>query len=81
MKHIIVQARDKSVRSMRARAMESISFIGLSMGKEVFREDAKEIMGMFLEIMSEWMMMLWDHVCVIMYGSHVMSCDVMSTMR
>ena len=53
LKHIIAHASTPQTRRLRAKAMESVSFIGMYCGKEKFHNDAKEIMQMFLVIMQQ----------------------------
>ena len=50
LKAILVNATDKSNRMLRAKAMECISLVGMAVGKEKFRDDAKQvnkILGMY----------------------------------
>lgn len=53
LKAILVNATDKSNRMLRAKSMECISLVGMAVGKDKFREDAKQVcaivyMGVFL---------------------------------
>ena len=43
LKAILVNATDKSNRMLRAKAMECISLVGMAVGKEKFRDDAKQV--------------------------------------
>lgn len=43
LKAILMNATDKSNRMLRAKAMECISLVGMAVGKEKFREDAKQV--------------------------------------
>ena len=43
LKSILVNATDKSNRMLRAKAMECISLVGMAVGKEKFRDDAKQV--------------------------------------
>lgn len=43
LKAILMNANDKSNRMLRAKAMECISLVGMAVGKEKFREDAKQV--------------------------------------
>lgn len=52
MKEIIQKAVSEEERTCRGKAIECISIIGLSVGKEVFLEDAKECMNALLQISS-----------------------------
>ena len=38
-----MNATDKSNRMLRAKAMECISLVGMAVGKEKFRDDAKQV--------------------------------------
>ena len=51
-KHVIVEARGKDHAMLRARAMESLTMIGMSMKRDLFRADAIHLMHIFLAIMS-----------------------------
>ncbi|KAL8136315.1 hypothetical protein V2J09_002316 [Rumex salicifolius] len=42
LKTILINATDKSNRMLRAKAMECISLVGMAVGKEKFRDDAKK---------------------------------------
>jgi len=43
LKAILVNATDKSNRMLRAKSMECISLVGMAVGKEKFRADAKQV--------------------------------------
>ena len=43
LKPILVNATDKSNLMLRAKAMECICFVGMAVGKEKFRDDAKQV--------------------------------------
>lgn len=43
LKTILVNATDKSNRMLRAKAMECISLVGMAVGKDIFKEDAKQV--------------------------------------
>lgn len=43
LKTILVNATDKSNRMLRAKAMECISLVGMAVGKDIFKEDAKKV--------------------------------------
>lgn len=43
LKAILVNANDKSNRMLRAKAMECISLVGMAVGKDKFRDDAKQV--------------------------------------
>ena len=44
LKAILVNATDKSNRMLRAKSMECISLVGMAVGKEKFRDDAKQVL-------------------------------------
>ena len=43
LKAILINANDKSNRMLRAKSMECISLVGMAVGKEKFRDDAKQV--------------------------------------
>lgn len=43
LKAILVNANDKQNRMLRAKSMECISLVGMAVGKDKFREDAKQV--------------------------------------
>eukprot|EP01018_Ginkgo_biloba_P022658 Gb_23623 [translate_table: standard] len=45
LKAILVNATDKSNRMLRAKSMECISLVGMAVGKDKFRHDAKQVCG------------------------------------
>lgn len=50
-KQVIVMANTKEMATLRSCAMEAISFIGMEVSKSVFKEDAKEVMNIFIDLM------------------------------
>lgn len=44
LKAILMNATDKSSRMLRAKSMECISLVGMAVGKQKFRDDAKQVM-------------------------------------
>lgn len=44
LKAILVNANDKSNRMLRAKSMECISLVGMAVGKDKFKDDAKQVM-------------------------------------
>lgn len=56
LKAILVNATDKSNRMLRAKAMECISLVGMAVGKEKFRDDAKQV---------SWIPQI--HICACIY--------------
>lgn len=55
MKEIIVKSNSKEDRTIRGKAVECISIIGLSVGAEVFQSDAHEVMTALLQVASAGM--------------------------
>lgn len=45
LKAILVNANDKANRMLRAKSMECISLVGMAVGKDKFREDAKHVIN------------------------------------
>lgn len=43
LKAILINANDKSNRMLRAKSMECISLVGMAVGKDKFRDDAKQV--------------------------------------
>lgn len=43
LKAILVNANDKANRMLRAKSMECISLVGMAVGKDKFRDDAKQV--------------------------------------
>eukprot|EP00456_Euglypha_rotunda_P054712 TRINITY_DN4428_c0_g1_i1.p1 TRINITY_DN4428_c0_g1~~TRINITY_DN4428_c0_g1_i1.p1 ORF type:complete len:124 (+),score=23.58 TRINITY_DN4428_c0_g1_i1:367-738(+) len=52
-KQVIVGANKKEHMTLRSRAMECVTFIGMAVGADMFRKDAREIMTLFLGIMQK----------------------------
>ncbi|KAL4572828.1 hypothetical protein LXL04_019614 [Taraxacum kok-saghyz] len=50
LKAILVNANDKANRMLRAKAMECISLVGMAVGKEKFRDDAKQVMEVLMSL-------------------------------
>ncbi|XP_040868206.1 uncharacterized protein [Glycine max] len=50
LKAILVNANDKSNRMLRAKAMECISLVGMAVGKEKFRDNAKQVMDVLMSL-------------------------------
>ena len=50
LKAILTQAHGKDMRMLRAKAMECISLVGMAVGKDVFRQDAAEVMGVLKQL-------------------------------
>jgi hypothetical protein len=43
LKAILMNATDKSKRMLRAKSMECISLVGMAVGKDKFRDDARQV--------------------------------------
>lgn len=51
LKAILLKATDKSNRMLRAKSMECISLVGMAVGKDKFRDDAKQVfVELFLSV-------------------------------
>lgn len=50
LKTILVGANDKQNRMLRAKSMECISLVGMAVGKDKFREDAKQVMEVLMTL-------------------------------
>ncbi|KAK6137805.1 hypothetical protein DH2020_028453 [Rehmannia glutinosa] len=55
LKTILVNATDKSNRMLRAKAMECISLVGMAVGKDTFKEDAKQVMEVLMSLQGSQM--------------------------
>ncbi|KAE8665105.1 ethylene-responsive transcription factor RAP2-11-like [Hibiscus syriacus] len=73
LKAILVNATDKSNRMLRAKSMECISLVGMAVGKEKFRDDAKQVMEVLLSLQgsqmetddptTSYMLQAWARLC------------------
>ncbi|XP_057472819.1 uncharacterized protein LOC130761356 [Actinidia eriantha] len=73
LKSILVNATDKSNRMLRAKAMECISLVGMAVGKEKFRDDAKQVMEVLMSLQGSqmeiddpitgYMLQAWARLC------------------
>ncbi|RYR53963.1 hypothetical protein S245_020863 [Arachis hypogaea] len=73
LKAILMNANDKSNRMLRAKAMECISLVGMAVGKEKFRDDAKQVMDVLMSLQqsqleaddptSSYMLQAWARLC------------------
>ncbi len=43
LKQVLINAKSKELRALRSKAMEALTFIGIHVGKDRFRADAKEV--------------------------------------
>nr|XP_029123663.1 importin-5 isoform X2 [Elaeis guineensis] len=73
LKAIFMNATDKSKRMLRAKSMECISLVGMAVGKEKFREDAKQVMEVLMTLqgsqmeaddpITSYMLQAWARLC------------------
>eukprot|EP00252_Welwitschia_mirabilis_P001402 TRINITY_DN11268_c0_g1_i1.p1 TRINITY_DN11268_c0_g1~~TRINITY_DN11268_c0_g1_i1.p1 ORF type:complete len:1174 (+),score=249.39 TRINITY_DN11268_c0_g1_i1:398-3523(+) len=73
LKAILVNATDKSNRMLRAKSMECISLVGMAVGKEKFRDDAKQVMEVLMTLQGSqmeaddptisYMLQAWARLC------------------
>ncbi|KAJ7955426.1 importin-5 [Quillaja saponaria] len=73
LKAILVNASDKSNRMLRAKSMECISLVGMAVGKEKFRDDAKQVMEVLMSLQgsqletddptTSYMLQAWARLC------------------
>ncbi|KAD4384200.1 hypothetical protein E3N88_24368 [Mikania micrantha] len=73
LKAILVNANDKANRMLRAKAMECISLVGMAVGKEKFRDDAKQVMEVLMTLQgsqmetddptTSYMLQAWARLC------------------
>ncbi|XP_011405014.2 PREDICTED: importin-5 [Amphimedon queenslandica] len=77
LKHLMSNAVNKEHRLLRGKTIECISFIGLAVGKEMFMQDAHEILDCLFKVQSEqntwepddpqasYMISAWARICKI----------------
>ncbi|KAL7617550.1 hypothetical protein Lser_V15G02609 [Lactuca serriola] len=73
LKAILVNANDKANRMLRAKAMECISLVGMAVGKEKFKDDAKQVMEVLMSLQgtqmenddptTSYMLQAWARLC------------------
>uniref|UniRef100_A0A7N0ZTG6 Importin N-terminal domain-containing protein n=1 Tax=Kalanchoe fedtschenkoi TaxID=63787 RepID=A0A7N0ZTG6_KALFE len=73
LKTILLNANDKSMRMLRAKSMECISLVGMAVGKEKFRDDAKQVMEILVSLQgsemeaddptTSYMLQAWARLC------------------
>ncbi|KAL1823075.1 hypothetical protein ACET3Z_009853 [Daucus carota] len=73
LKAILMNATDKANRMLRARSMECISLIGMAVGKDKFRDDAKQVMEVLMSLQgsqmetddptTSYMLQAWARLC------------------
>uniref|UniRef100_A0A1J3DTI8 Importin-5 n=1 Tax=Noccaea caerulescens TaxID=107243 RepID=A0A1J3DTI8_NOCCA len=73
LKTILMNATDKSKRMLRAKSMECISLVGMAVGKDRFREDARQVMEVLMSLqgsemeaddpITSYMLQAWARLC------------------
>ncbi|KAE9602968.1 putative TOG domain-containing protein [Lupinus albus] len=73
LKAILINANDKANRMLRAKSMECISLVGMAVGKEKFRDDAKQVMEVLMSLQvsqmetddptTSYMLQAWARLC------------------
>ncbi|KAM5550342.1 hypothetical protein ABKV19_027497 [Rosa sericea] len=73
LKAILVNANDKANRMLRAKSMECISLVGMAVGKDKFRDDAKQVMEVLMSLQgsemeaddptASYMLQAWARLC------------------
>ncbi|GLJ05429.1 hypothetical protein SUGI_0018100 [Cryptomeria japonica] len=73
LKAILLNATDKANRMLRAKAMECISLVGMAVGKDKFRDDAKQVMEVLMTLQGSqmeaddptisYMLQAWARLC------------------
>ncbi|KAL2940738.1 Importin-5 [Bienertia sinuspersici] len=73
LKAFLVNATDKPNLMIRAKAMECISLVGMAVGKEKFRDDAKQVMEVLMSLQgsqmesddptTSYMLQAWARLC------------------
>ncbi|MBA0626541.1 hypothetical protein Godav_004195 [Gossypium davidsonii] len=73
LKAILVNPTDKSNRMLRAKSLECISLVGMAVGKEKFRDDAKQVMEVLMSLQgsqmetddptTSYMLQAWARLC------------------
>ncbi|XP_031248967.1 importin-5-like [Pistacia vera] len=73
LKAILVNANDKSNRMLRAKSMECISLVGMAVGKDKFKDDAKQVMDVLMSLQgsqleaddptTSYMLQAWARLC------------------
>eukprot|EP00898_Chlorokybus_atmophyticus_P005983 jgi/Chlat1/6386/Chrsp44S05759 len=71
--NILVHATDKAHRMLRAKSLECISLVGMAVGKDKFRDDAKRVMEVLVSLQdsnldpddptSSYMLQAWARLC------------------
>ncbi|KAI3798367.1 hypothetical protein L1987_33641 [Smallanthus sonchifolius] len=73
LKAILVNANDKTNRMLRAKSMECISLVGMAVGKDKFKDDAKQVMDVLMSLQGSqletddptisYMLQAWARLC------------------
>ncbi|CAO2822092.1 unnamed protein product [Amaranthus hypochondriacus] len=73
LKAILINANDKANRMLRAKSMECISLVGMAVGKEKFKDDAKQVMEVLMQLQgsqmenddptTSYMLQAWARLC------------------
>ncbi|KAL9407426.1 hypothetical protein Peur_004398 [Populus x canadensis] len=73
LKTILVNANDKANCMLRAKSMECISLVGMAVGKDKFRDDAKQVMDVLMSLQgsqmesddptTSYMLQAWARLC------------------
>uniref|UniRef100_A0A1D1XN17 Importin-5 n=1 Tax=Anthurium amnicola TaxID=1678845 RepID=A0A1D1XN17_9ARAE len=73
LKNILINATEKSKRMLRAKSMECISLVGMAVGKDKFRDDAKQVMEVLMTLQGSqletddptisYMLQAWARLC------------------
>ncbi|XP_066397593.1 uncharacterized protein [Miscanthus floridulus] len=73
LKAILMNATDKSNRMLRAKSMECISLVGMAVGKQKFKDDAKQVMEVLMTLqgsqmeaddpITSYMLQAWARLC------------------
>ncbi|WCJ43619.1 ARM repeat superfamily protein [Euphorbia peplus] len=73
LKAILVNANEKSNRMLRAKAMECISLVGMAVGRDKFRDDARQVMDVLMSLQgsqleaddptTSYMLQAWARLC------------------
>ncbi|ONM59011.1 Importin-5 [Zea mays] len=73
LKSILMHATDKSNRMLRAKSMECISLVGMAVGKDKFRDDARQVMEVLMALqgapmetddpITSYMLQAWARLC------------------
>ncbi|KAK9062401.1 hypothetical protein SSX86_019587 [Deinandra increscens subsp. villosa] len=73
LKAILINANDKTNRMLRAKSMECISLVGMAVGKDKFKDDAKQVMDVLMSLQGSqletddptisYMLQAWARLC------------------